>query len=270
MVGVIFGVSSIIGLLIGSFLSVVITRYGTDETIIYGRSRCGQCKKVIAWYDNIPLIGYVMLRGRCRHCRGVISIFYPMVEVVTAITFLVITYFFYSNTGSVFLDIKNMVHLLLALAIATGLIVIFFYDLRTMHIPMNIAWGTVVLVLLYKSIVYLYSGGDIHNVILALVGGFCGYAFLFLLSALSRERWMGAGDAYIGLIGGLITAWPAVVFFLTVAFGIGAVVGIVLIISGLRSRKDAVPFAPFLIVAIAITIAFPMLFPALALHIPYF
>ncbi len=270
MIVFIGGISFLIGVIIGSFLSVIVIRYGSNETFVTGRSHCRTCKSVIRWYDNIPLISYISLGGRCRTCKQKISALYPLIEVVTACTFAVIAI---NNSGSMlFLDSEHIIKIVLLWSIAAGLIVIFFYDVRTMHIPMMVVWyvmATIVIYILYKSFL-MHNTLLLDGILSAGIGGFVGFTFLYLLSTLSHERWMGAGDAYIGLIGGLLLGWPAVIFFLTASFGIGALVGIILIFLKICNRKDIVPFAPFLIIGIVVTLYFPQFFPRIAHLLLYF
>lgn len=262
---VLFG--ALFGLLIGSFLSVVVTRYETGETVVRGRSRCRTCGQDIRWYDNIPLVSYLLLRGRCRACAQSIAPLYPAIELVTAVTYAGIAYSVYDAPGSTMHQVGAFVFLA---SVAAGLIVIFFYDITTMHIPMRIVWSVLGVLGVAAAVrVGVWHDMSMSALEMHAIGGAVGFTFLFLLSALSGETWMGAGDAYIGLIGGLITAWPAVVFFLTVSFGLGAIVGIALIALKVRTRKDAVPFAPFLICGIVVTVLFPLLFPDTALLVPY-
>ncbi len=264
----IIGISAIIGAIIGSFLSVVVTRYEKNEGIIRGRSHCRLCHVTIAWYDNIPLVSYCLLRGKCRSCSRRIPVFYWAIEAVTAATFVGVVVSYGAHISFV---PPLLIKVIFAWAIAAGLIAIFFYDIRTMHIPMHVVWF-VCLVLCGGILYALFYDADflIVDVRSAIFGGFIGFIFLYLLSALSQERLMGAGDAYIGFIGGLIVGWPAVIFFLTISFGFGAVIGVALIILKLKTRKDAVPFAPFLILGIAGTVLFPLFFPRIASMMPYF
>ena len=126
----------IFGLLVGSFLNVILFRFETGETVVSGRSRCNACRQTIAWYDNIPLLSFMLLRGMCRHCRAPISWQYPAVELSTGALFaLAGARLFVPGSPEV------MIELLLALGLIAILTVVFVYDLVHMEIPMSALWA---------------------------------------------------------------------------------------------------------------------------------
>ncbi len=257
----------VLGLLVGSFATVVVGRYGSEDSIVSGRSKCPECGAQITWYDNIPVISFALLSGRCRGCGKSISWQYPATELVMGGIFaLTASLMGFDATGGLI----TWLMVVLFCAIFAALVMIAVYDLRTMQIPMLIVWAALVLVVILISVQYfaqiIYDGELVSRII----GGLIGFGFLWFIAFISRERAMGAGDAYIGLIGGLLVGFSEVVFLLTVAFGLGAVLGICAILLRLASRKTAVPFAPFLIIATIITVLLPLTMSNIATIIPYF
>ncbi len=235
------------GLIFGSFLNVVIARLRTLESIL-GRSFCRHCRKKIRWYDNVPLLSYVVLRGRCRDCGDHISWQYPLIELLTAILWAV--------AGSVFFlpfDTTSWVQTVFVLGVISFAVVIAAYDTKYKEIPMAILWMAIMWtgVFLFWLDVLQFSPRVVGVLDLSLHSGvlaaFIGSLFFFLLSAVSRERWMGLGDAYVVFWIGLVLGWPDTLVALLGAFTIGALWGVIMITLGRSSLKSQVPFAPFLL-----------------------
>jgi leader peptidase (prepilin peptidase)/N-methyltransferase len=253
----------VLGLLLGSFVTVVVTRYDSNKSIVWGRSQCPQCHHMIAWYDNLPIVSFLLLYGKCRSCRSQIGWWYPVTELFVALAFIGVGYAYQLHAFSLGdVVVYSAVFVLLA--------VILMYDWQTMQIPMTFVWSALTIMVLYLLWQQVSGAVMSDSVYSVLLGGTIGFGFLFLLSAISREKWMGAGDAYIGLIGGLLVGWPEVFFFLTTAFALGACVGMVLLMQKRKNMRSVVPFAPFLIMAIVITIFLPIMYPHVVQYIPYF
>lgn len=233
----------IFGLIIGSFLNVVILRYNTGRSL-GGRSACFSCGAKLSWYELLPVISFLGLRGRCRSCRSPISWQYPLVELSTACLF-VLTYLVVVPTGNWWL-------LVLLWVAVTSLVVITAYDFRHQIIPDFFVFLLIGVGLIYPL---LLPGSFVINLLWSLWGGFFMALPLFLLWLISSGRWMGFGDVklalglglFLGLLGGLSA--------LLLSFFLGAGVGVLLIAWSKRGRKRAytlkseVPFAPFLILA---------------------
>lgn len=222
----------IFGLLAGSFLNVVIFRFPELKGIFFGRSKCPHCKKEIAFFDLIPLVSYLLLWGKCRNCRGKISLQYPAVELATGILFF-----------ALFLHFGLTVSLFLHLALFSLFIIIFVYDTKFLEIPETIAW----LALILAIITPLFSSG--FNLSTFLLGGLTGGGILGILVGISDERWMGSGDIKIGLAFGFLLGFEKTLLFLLLSFIIGAMVGVVLMIFSNKKIKSEIAFSPFLIIA---------------------
>jgi len=239
----------IFGLFVGSFLNVVILRLEGFpaslslskhlSSIFLGRSKCPKCRKKLPWYDLVPLVSFVALKGKCRYCKKPISLQYPLVEFFTGLLFALL----FVKFG---LSLVTVYWLLI-----TGLLIILFvYDLKTQTIPDTIAYLGIGLAFVYSIFNFKFS---IFNSILApiIAGGF--FAILVLIS---KERWMGQGDIKIGALMGLLLGYPNVLVGLFLAFIMGALAGLILIAMKKKTLKSQIPFGPFLILAIFITIFF--------------
>ena len=142
---VVFGLLVVMGLLVGSFLNVCIWRLPREESIVRPRSHCPSCKHLIAWYDNIPLVSYVLLRARCRHCQAKISVRYPVVEALTAASFVgVVTWFGLSVVSLVYI------------AFVCALIVVSLVDIDHQIIPDEISVGGLVVGLVRQGRVFAH------------------------------------------------------------------------------------------------------------------
>ncbi len=233
----------ILGLIIGSFLNVVILRINTGRSIAKGRSICFRCSKELSWYELIPVFSFLGLRGKCKTCKAPISFQYPLVELVTAITFTVLYTTAITSFG---FSLMALLSFLFSATVASLLIVIFVYDIKHTIIPDMIVYLFIILSLvsiLWQALTIPHFG--ILNALFA--GVFVALPF-FLLWAFSKGRFMGFGDVKLALgmgwLLGLVGGYSAVLF----SFWIGGIVGIILLaLSRKYSMRSQIPFAPFLI-----------------------
>lgn len=221
-------VALLFGLVIGSFLNVVIYRLPRHESLVRPGSHCPGCGSPVRWYDNVPVVSWLVLRGRCRDCKTPISIRYPLVEALTGMLFAVAMWR---------LDVSWQ--LLVAWAFVAALVAIAFIDYDHMIIPDKIVLPGALIGL--GTAIALQPG----RWWVFLVAGFGGALFCFALAMLWPGGGMGFGDVKMALfIGFVLGASVIVAFFL--AFLVGSIVGVHLVLVHKRSGKMKVPFGPFL------------------------
>lgn len=230
----------ILGLIIGSFLNCLIWRLYKNETL-GGRSYCPRCRAQIAWYDNLPLISFIFLWGRCRHCQQKISWQYPLVELTTAILFLL-------SFSS--LEVTPLFAWQLArdwLLIVT-LIIVFVYDWRWQMVPMTIVWPASALIFGFNLIL----GAPLVNIVFF---GLLSAGFFLAQYLLTKKRGLGEGDIWLGLLLGI--AFPGgkeLFLIMLLAYISGAIVGgLWLFLSGLTG-KAKIALGPFLAFGAIITL----------------
>jgi leader peptidase (prepilin peptidase)/N-methyltransferase len=217
------------GLVIGSFVNVVIARLPQRRSLWAPRSACPQCGNLIVWYDNIPLISFAALRGRCRACAAPIPWRYPIVEAVTAALF--------GGAWIVFAgDTRDFVVAAIFLAALVAITVI---DLRHQIIPDAITLPGIVVGLAASLATGRISWVDSFGGIL-LGGG------LFVAIILASRGGMGGGDLKLGAMLGAFLGWQVLLVALFVAVMLGGMSAVMLLLSGRLARKDAIPFGPFL------------------------
>jgi len=236
-------IMAVLGLAIGSLLNVVILRFDDLKSILTTRSHCPHCKRTLAWYELIPFLSYIALRGKCRTCKYEISIQYPLVEVGTGLMFAL----FYWQFGFSWILIPYLL-------ITCLLIVIFTYDILHLLIADILVWLAIGIWVVWLILDYFFIGHSLSILINSLYGGLILGGFLAILVVVSREKWMGAGDIKLGFLLGAIMAWPQVLVGGFLAFMIGSIFGLILIASKKKSMKDQIPFAPFLILGMFISI----------------
>lgn len=242
----------IVGLLIGSFLNVVILRMNTGRSIATGRSKCARCSRVLAWYELIPVLSFLGLRGKCRSCKLPISFQYPLVELTSALAFIVLfsrivlPHFFSGSAWITFLG---------ALIAAALLLIIVVYDARHSIIPDTMVYPLILLGLI--SILWRWILVPSYLPGQAVVEGLLVAAPFFLLWFLSKGRLMGFGDVKLALaLGWLLGTTLALAGFL-VAFWIGGICGVFLLaVSRTHKLRSEIPFAPFLILGVAVVYFF--------------
>ena len=248
-----FAIFFVFGLIIGSFLNVLVYRIRVAESIM-GRSYCPRCKHKIRWFDNVPVLSFVLLRFRCRDCKEKISWQYPLVEFFTGLVFaLVGTHFF-------ILEIVDTWWLTGAwLVLSAMLVVILVYDILYMEIPNIVLWPAIIVsfaVNVYVDYGQVFNSPWERALVSGLAAAAGAFIFFFCLSFFSKEKWMGMGDAYLAILLGMMLGWPQIFLGLFLAFAIGALYGIMAIILKKKKMSSQIPFAPFLIGGAFISVLF--------------
>lgn len=232
-----------LGLLIGSFMNVVVARLPSDQSVVRPRSRCPGCGSAIAWYDNIPVLSYLWLRGRCRECSKPISIRYPVIELLTAMLFMAV----FSRFGTtLLLPLRDWPFVAMLVAIT-------FIDLEHRIIPDELSLGGLVLGLLTA---YWVPGLGLLS---SLLGAVVGYGFFWLLSwgyfKAKGKMGLGGGDVKLLAMLGAFLGPSAVFHIILISSLLGSVIGISYAgILKSRGQSDslmgvAIPFGPFLVLA---------------------
>lgn len=244
----------VVGAAIGSFLNVLIDRLPREESIM-GRSHCDFCKHTLSPLDLVPLISFVFLNGKCRYCKKRLSYQYPFIEFLTGCVFVLSWSVF--SPGPDFLamtafPVAGMIRAVLYLVLAAVFMVIFFTDLKYRIIPDEMQIVFVVVSLLVK----LAEGYTITTLGFALAEGALVMLPILLLYLFTRGRGMGFGDVklafnigfFMGVKGGLLSLY--------FGFILGAVIGILLVVTKQRKLKSKIAFGPFLLMGVWVVLAF--------------
>jgi len=232
----VFAVVFTVGTAVGSFLNVVIDRLPLKKSIIKGRSHCDHCRRTLRWFELIPLLSFVFLRGRCRTCGQKLSWQYPAVEMLTGVVFLLIFNFQFS--------IFNFILAVLM----SALIVVSVVDLKLGIIPdevlvfLLVVWGL-------KEVGGIRSIEGIgQEIALAAVPAVAAGLFFYLLVLVTRGRGMGGGDVKLAFIIGLFLSPGQTFIAIYAAFILGGLVALALLAVGRKKFGQTVPFGPFLAV----------------------
>ena len=222
------------GLVIGSFANVCIYRLPKKESVVFPASRCFSCSATVRYFDNIPLIRYLILGGKCRNSKENISLIYPAIELITSLLLL-------AGLFKFGLTFDFMIYTI----VAPALVIITAIDIEHQIIPDAITLPGIVLGLLAGS----YSIGYIDSIL----GFFLGGALFYLVAVLSNGG-MGGGDIkYIAAAGALV-GWEKVLLIIFMGAFLGSIVSIFQIVVQKKSKKSLIPFGPFLSVATLITL----------------
>jgi len=222
------------GTIVGSFLNVCIHRIPQEQSIVVPSSHCPSCKTPIRFYDNIPLVSFILLRGRCRACQAPISWRYPLVEFLMGLFSVILLLQYGISSLS-----------LIYFALFAALTLVSFIDLSHRIIPDIISLpGIVIGVLVSLFHPYLSVADSLLGV---LVGGGSLYVVASVYHLVTRREGMGGGDIKLLAMIGAFIGWKGVLFTILCSSFIGSVVGVILmLISSQADSKYAVPFGPFL------------------------
>ena len=246
VLGAAVGISFVFGLIIGSFLNVVIHRVPREESIVSPRSRCPKCGTDLRSVDNIPVVSWLVLRGKCRTCAEPISPRYPLVELLTGLLF--------AATAA---RIGLAPELPAFLVWVAALVALSMIDLDTFTLPRKIIYVAAGIGAALLAVAAVINGST-RDPREAVLGAVIAFAFLFLIHMIS-PRGMGFGDVRLAGLLGLFMGWVelgVVAVGLFLAFMFASVVGIGLMAAGRRGRKDRLPFGPFLALGAIVAVWF--------------
>ena len=238
----------VLGGIWGSFCNVCIYRLPNNDSVVTKRSFCRSCKNKIKWYDNIPLLSFIFLRGKCRTCNNKISSQYFLVELISAISFLFI-YFIYGLS----------VTTLLLIILSIFFIIIFFIDLKHYIIPNELTFP-LMLIGFIKSFDPNLNQTIFPNYINSLLGGFFGYAviwlIIFLYKKIRNKEGMGLGDAKLMAVVGFWFGWASIPFTIFISSAVALVLVIPSLIKKTRNMSAQIPFGPYIIIGCIIYVTF--------------
>ncbi len=262
----------ILGLCIGSFLNVCIWRLPRGQSLLRPASHCPNCQNPIKWYDNIPLLSYSLLKGKCRRCSSPISPRYPLVEALTGTLFLLSLLHYYPITFT----LSSSLLLLRDLLFISFLIPIFFIDLENQIIPNPLSYGIIITGLIINIFIHslkigtetifytnlfspengmhFYFPSFLSSLAGMAIGGGLFLAVYFLGSFFLKEESMGIGDIKLAAGIGVFLGWEGMLICFFLSFLLGAVIATTLLLTHLKKRRDKIPFAPFLVGAALISL----------------
>ena len=244
----------ILGGLWGSFANVCIYRLPLDKGVVSGRSYCPKCKKQITWKDNIPIISYFLLNGKCRKCKKPISSQYALVEFLS-ILFFTIIYFLYGITLTT----------VLLMVLSLSFIIIFFIDLKHFIIPNEITFSMMALGFIKSFDPNLNS--LFPNYINSLIGGLLGYgiiwSIIYFYKQVRKKEGMGLGDAKLFGVIGFWFGWLAIPFIIFLSSIIALLSVVPSLLKNSRTMSSQIPFGPYIIIGTLIYLFFENSFKSL-------
>lgn len=235
------------GAAVGSFVGAVIERqsglpgrYKKKASGLVNRSFCFHCGHQLEWWENIPILSYLLLKGRCSHCHSPIPYWLPLIEVAGAAVGVVLSF----SIGQI-----GPIGLIGLMVVSVSFLWIFFSDLVYGVVP-----DLAVILGAFEALVsHLSDLGNLSYLLNFFSSALGAAAFFGLLVLVTRGRGMGTGDVTLGALVGLLLGWPGVAVALWLAFVSGALVGVLLIAMKKKTLKQTVPFGPFLVAATAVT-----------------
>ena len=238
----------VLGSIWGSFSNVCIYRIPNNKSVIINRSYCPKCKNKISWFDNIPFLSFVLLKGKCRNCNKAIGLQYFIVELLSAVSFVIIYHFYGISVTS-----------LLLLILSIYFIIIFFIDLKHLIIPNSLTFSLMFLGFI-KSFDPNLDKTIFPNYINSLIGGIFGYSIIWLIvfvyKKIRKKEGMGLGDAkLLGAIG-FWFGWASIPFTIFLSSVAALIFVIPSIINKSRNMASQIPFGPYIIIGCIIYLIF--------------
>jgi leader peptidase (prepilin peptidase)/N-methyltransferase len=221
------------GLCIGSFLNVCIYRLPQSKSIVHPRSMCPNCGTLIRFYDNIPILSYLLLRGKCRHCKAPISPRYPVIEFMSGILAV-----------GIFMKYGMTFEAMIYYAFVAVLLVITFIDVDHQIIPDVITLPGIPL--FFAASFALSQVTVVESLLGVLIGGGSLFLVAWLYHLLTHKEGMGGGDIKLLAMMGAVIGWQGVLFTIFMGSAVGTVSGLLLMLKNRKTMKLAIPFGPFL------------------------
>lgn len=234
-------VAGLFGALIGSFLNVCIYRLPRHESIVWPGSHCPSCAQPIRWHDNVPIVGYLALAGRCRSCSVSIPLHYPIVEVLNAGGYLALLWFFGPTSEAAVYAV-----------LYSALLVVAGTDLSHKIIPNAITFPGMILGLVSAGMVLPL--GFLNGLIGLLVGGGILWLVAWASPYLFGKEGMGGGDIKLLAMIGAFLGWKLAVMTIMLGSLVGSVVGVSLLAAQVINREDYIPFGPFLVLGAVVSL----------------
>ena len=238
----------IFGSLWGSFANVCIYRLPENKSVITGRSSCPNCKNKIPWYDNIPLLSFILLMKKCRFCKNPIDLQYFIVELISAISFVSIYYFFGLTLAA-----------LLLLILSIFFIIIFFIDLKHFIIPNELTFPLMIIGF-FKSFDPNLNQIIFPNYINSLIGGVFGYLIIWLIiffyKKVRKKEGMGLGDAKLLAVIGFWFGWFSIPFTIFISSIVALIFVVPSLINKSRKMSSQIPFGPYIIIGCILYVSF--------------
>lgn len=231
----------IMGTIFGSFMNVCIHRMPKNESIIKNRSHCPKCGSLIGWFDNIPILSFILLRGRCRNCKERISFRYAVVEIISGLVYL-----------ALYLRFGITINFFIYAYLLSSLIIVSFIDLKIQEIPDSITLSGMILGLLLASLYppLLGKTSNLSSFLDSLLGLLVGGGSIFILGVVGefifKKEAMGGGDVKLLAMIGAFLGWKLALFTFFLAPFFGSFVGIAL---KLKEGRDIIPYGPYLSMA---------------------
>lgn len=249
----------VLGLIVGSFINVLVARYSTGISPLKGRSMCFSCGKNLSWTELIPVFSFIYLKARCKGCGSKISFAYPLVELITGIVFLSL---YLKSTPSTLIEWLSF---LFYLIIFSSLVALSSYDIRHKIIPNEFSYGFAVSTLIFY-LIFNFSSISLTHLLAGPLLAFCFYA----LWVITRGRGIGLGDAKLSLGIGWLLGMSSGISAILVSFWVGAIVSLVIMatekVRGAKglTMKSEVPFGPYLVIGTFSTFLFEIDFATIS------
>tara|TARA_B100000029_G_scaffold514000_1_gene615275 strand:- start:1277 stop:2041 length:765 start_codon:yes stop_codon:yes gene_type:complete len=245
---VVYLAAFILGSIFGSFCNVCIYRLPLSKSIAKERSFCPSCKSPINWYDNIPLLSFILLKSKCRACGNKINFQYFLVELIAAISFLAIYFIFGTSITT-----------LLLLILSIFFIIIFFIDLKHYIIPNELTFPLMAIGFL-KSFDPNLNKVIFPNYINSLIGGLIGYliiwVIIFVYKKIRNKEGMGLGDAKLLAVVGFWFGWLSIPFTIFISSLVALIFVIPSVLNKSRNMTSQIPFGPYIIIGSIVYVSF--------------
>ena len=238
----------VLGCIWGSFSNVCIYRLPNDQSVVKGRSFCTSCKEQIKWYDNIPFLSFIFLKGKCRKCGNKISSQYFLVEFVSAISFIIVYHLYGISITT-----------LLLIILSIFFIIIFFIDLKHFIIPNELTFP-LIFIGFVKSFEPNLNQTIFPNYIDSLIGGVFGYLIIWLIiffyKKVRKKEGMGLGDAKLMAVVGFWFGWLSIPFTIFISSFVALIFAIPSLLKKNKNMSTQIPFGPYIIIGCIIYVSF--------------